>query len=149
MRSKIQLAAEHHEVMAMICPTEHEEQVAVVNYLYYAHPKVLFWATPNGASLSGGGRTMNKLKAEGFLPGVSDLIIFEPNGKYSAMFLEMKRKVGGEVHQNQKDFLIEVEKRGGFGAVANGSEEAIELIEDYLCSATVGVDNKAKTGITR
>ena len=38
---------------------------------------------------------MNKLKAEGFLPGVSDLIIFEPRGGYSCLFLEMKKADGG------------------------------------------------------
>jgi hypothetical protein len=122
---KITRAAEHHN-------TEHAEQVAVVEYLYRAYPQALFWATPNGASLSGGARTMNKLKAEGFLPGVSDLIIFEPRGRYSALFLEMKRKRGGVLSQNQKDFLLAIEKRGAFGAVAEGADEAIEIIDHYM-----------------
>jgi hypothetical protein len=123
---------EHLQVMNKLYPSEHDEQVLVVEYLYFRYPKVLFFAVPNGASLSGRGRAMNKLKAEGFLPGVSDLIIFEPRGTYSALFLEMKRKHGGEVHQNQTDFLIEIEKRGGFGAVANGADEAIEILDNYL-----------------
>lgn len=129
---KTRRAAQHEEVMAAIYQSEHDEQVAVVEYLYFKYPKVLFWATPNGASLSGRGRAMNKLKAEGFLPGVSDLIIFEPRGGYSALFLEMKRKDGGEVSQNQRDFIIEIEKRGGYGAIANGADEAIEIIDTYF-----------------
>lgn len=115
---------------------EHKAQTAVVDYLQMKYPDVLFWSTPNGAHLAGNvaqrAAKMNRLKAEGFLPGVSDLIIFEKRGQYSAMFLEMKREKGGTVSENQQWFLAEVEKRGGFGAVAHGVEEAIDLIESYL-----------------
>lgn len=116
--------------------SEHECQVLVVEYLYRKYPQVLFWSTPNGAHLAGGikqrAAIMNKLKAEGFLPGVSDLIIFEPRGEYSALFLEMKREYGGEASENQKEFLLEIEKRGGFGAIAHGANEAIEILDNYL-----------------
>jgi len=118
--------------------TEHAEQVAVCNYLDLQYPDVLFWATPNGASLSGRGRAMNKLKGEGFLPGVSDLIIFEPRGGYSCMFLEMKRVDGGSgASENQLWFICEVEKRGAFGIVCNGADEAKQAIDDYLNGRTV------------
>ena len=118
-------------------PSEHEEQVATVEYIERKYPKVLFWANPNGAHLSGNikqrSAQMNKLKAEGFLPGVADLTIFEPRGKYSAMFLEMKRSDGGGgASDNQLDFIREVEKRGAFAAVAKGFEEAKEFIDNYL-----------------
>lgn len=117
--------------------TEHDEQVLVVSFLLSHYPKVLFWSNPNGAHLAGSIRQraaqMNKLKAEGFLPGVSDLTIFEPRGGYTAMFLEMKRSDGGNgASDNQSWFIREVEKRGAFGAVANGYEEARVLLEDYL-----------------
>lgn len=131
---KITRAAQHHQVVAVI--SEHDEQVAVVDYLFRKYPDALFWATPNGARLSGGpsrrAAQMNALKAEGFLPGVSDLIIFEPRGKYHCFFLEMKRKTGGVVSENQVDFLAQAEKRGAFTAVANGADEAIELIDWYM-----------------
>jgi hypothetical protein len=115
---------------------EHSEQVAVVAYLQMSYPDVLFWATPNGAMM-GGGRAgairMNALKAEGLLPGVSDLIIFEPRGGYSAMFLEMKRADGGSgASDNQLWFIRQVEQRGAFGIVCNGYDEAQVVIDDYL-----------------
>ena len=114
-------------------PTEHAEQVAVCEYLDRVYPQVLYWATPNGASLTGRGRAMNKLKGEGFLPGVSDLIIFEPMSGYSCMFLEMKRAGGGNgASDNQMWFLREVEKRGAFGIVCNGFEEARAVLDDYF-----------------
>lgn len=118
--------------------SEHQEQVDVVDYLQMAHPDVLFWSTPNGARLASGkdkrlaAIRMNALKAEGLLPGVSDLIIFEPRGGYSAMFLEMKKRDGGAASENQEWFLREVEKRGGYGVVAHGFDEAKEVIDDYL-----------------
>lgn len=115
--------------------SEHEEQSAVVDYLHTAYPEVLFFSVPNGSML-GGGRIgavrMNTLKAEGLLPGVSDLVIFEPRNGYSAMFLEMKRDKGGKVSENQEWFLAQVEARKGFGAVANGFDEAREIIDTYL-----------------
>ncbi len=133
-------SAEYHLVMAAL--SEHDEQAAVVDYLQIKYPDVLFWANSNGAHLAGGARQrsaqMNKLKAEGFLPGVSDMTIFEPRGGWSAMFLEMKKSDGGSgASDNQLWFLREVEKRGAFGVVCNGSANAIEVIDDYLSGRTV------------
>ena len=115
---------------------EQNEQAAVCRYLQTVYPDVLFWSTPNGSYLAGntGQRAaqINKLKRTGLLPGVSDLIIFEPRGQHSAMFLEMKRNKGGKVSENQEWFLSQVEQRKGFGAVANGFDEARQLIDTYL-----------------
>lgn len=115
--------------------SEHAEQVAVVSYLQIKYPDALFWSTPNGSML-GGGRIgairMNALKAEGLLPGVSDLIIFEPRGGWSCMFLEMKRSKGGVLSENQAWFIAQVEARGAYTVVAEGADEAIEFIDDYL-----------------
>ncbi|MFA6176338.1 MAG: VRR-NUC domain-containing protein [Phycisphaerae bacterium] len=118
--------------------SEHQEQALVVEYLQSIYPLALFWATPNGASLSGRGRAMNKLKAEGCLPGVSDLIIFEPRGGYSAMFLEMKKQGGGSgASENQLWFIRQIEERGAYGVVANGFVEAQVFIDDYLCGRVI------------
>ena len=48
------------------------------------------------------------------------------------MMLEMKRKRGGVVSDNQFDFLAQAEERGAFTAVCNGAEEAIALIDEYM-----------------
>lgn len=130
--------------------TEHDEQVLVVSYLFSHYPKVLFWSNPNGAHLAGSIRQraaqMNKLKAEGLLPGVSDLTIFEPRGGYTAMFLEMKRLDGGNgASDNQSHFIREVEKRGAFGVVANGYDEAKILLDDYLSGKIIkGADSSPR-----
>lgn len=133
--------------------SEHEEQVLVVDYLHKAYPNVLFWSTPNGARLASGKDTrlaamrMNMLKKEGLLPGVSDLIIFEPRGGYSAMALEMKREDGGAgASENQLQFIREFEARGGYGVVADGFDEARIFIDDYLSGKLIA-DKIAKLGI--
>jgi hypothetical protein len=127
--------------------TEHDEQVAVVDYLHERYPNILFWSTPNGARLaSGRGKQAGKLAAirwfrlvaEGALPGVSDLIIFEPRGGYSAMFVEMKRDDGGDGgSENQLWFLRQIEERGGFGVIAEGYEDAKTWIDSYLSGRTI------------
>lgn len=118
--------------------SEYSEQAALVNYLYMQYPGLLFWSVPNGAHLAGspGQRAaqMNALKATGFLPGVSDLIIFEPRGNYAALFCEMKdvKGQGGKPTESQLEFLEEVAKRNAYGFVAYGFDEAKALIDEYL-----------------
>lgn len=111
--------------------SEHQEQVAVCQYLDVVYPDVLYFSVPNGASLTNAGRQMNKLKAEGLLPGVSDLIIFEPRGQYSCMFLEMKT-LTGKPSEVQQWFIRQVEARGAFGTFAYGADDAIKAIDIYL-----------------
>jgi hypothetical protein len=116
-------------------PTEHAEQAAVCQWLDAAHPDVLYWATPNGANLSGTKNQrygqINKLKAEGLLPGVSDLIIAESRGGYHACALEMK-SLTGKVSENQEWFMARLEKVGWYTIVAHGADEAIALLTEYL-----------------
>lgn len=140
MTTKLQRAADHTNTMAAL--SEHDEQAAVVEYVQVRYPDALMWSTPNGGHLAGniGRRSaqINKLKREGLLPGVSDLIIFEPRGGYSALFIEMKRANGGSgASEGQMWFIREVEKRGAIGFVCNGAGEAITVIDDYLNGRTV------------
>ena len=119
--------------------TEHTEQAAFCQWMDIQYPDVLYFSIPNGGWLAGnaGQRAgqMNKLKAEGLLPGTSDLLIAEPRGKWHGMFLEMKQR-GGKLSENQEWFLAEAEKRGYFTAVAfNGFDDAQALVDDYLKGA--------------
>jgi hypothetical protein len=117
--------------------SEHDEQAAVVDYLQKTYPNVLFWSNPNGAHLAGNIRQrsaqMNKLKAEGFLAGISDLTIFESRCGYSCLFIEMKAVNGGNgASENQLWFIREVEKRGAIGFVCNGYDDVKPIIDQYL-----------------
>jgi hypothetical protein len=111
--------------------SEHQEQATVVSWIERNYPEILYFAVPNGASLAGRGRQMNKLKAEGLLPGAADLVILEPRGGWHGALLEMKTETG-QLHCNQAWFIAQAEQRHYFTIVAHGAAEAIAMIGDYL-----------------
>ena len=79
--------------------SEHDQQAALVKWFNLQYPKLkgCLFAIPNGTHLAGDraqrGRKMNKLKAEGFKVGVSDLFLCVASNGYHGLFLEMKDKV--------------------------------------------------------
>jgi hypothetical protein len=78
-------------------PTEHQEQVAFIQWFRRTYPDVRIFAIPNGEarSQSAGAR----LKAEGVSAGVPDLFIPAWN-----TWIEMKRSDGGRISPKQKDW---------------------------------------------
>ena len=120
--------------------TEHAEQVTVIDWCFAmtrTYPELdLIFAIPNGAML-GGGRLgairANALKAEGLRPGVCDLFLPAPRGKWHGMFIEMKTQIG-KLSDNQKEFIARVEEQGYYTAVCYGADEAIEQLKFYLQS---------------
>lgn len=116
--------------------SEHDHQKAFCDWMNAQYPDALYYSVPNGGWLAGNAtqraRQMNKLKAEGLLPGVSDVFIAEPRGDYHGMYLEMKQP-GGKLSENQEWFLREAEKRGYYTAVAfNGIDDAQDLVSSYM-----------------
>lgn len=74
---------------------EHDLQCACVEWFRLQYPRLAMrlFAVPNG-----GGRSKaqaGKLKAEGVLPGVSDLILLKPNASCHALLIEMKTDAKG------------------------------------------------------
>ena len=133
-------------------PTEHEEQAALIGWLLnYAireepliHP--LVFAVSNGAMLKGDKRMrmiqINRLKAEGFTPGVSDILCLIPRNGFHYMAIEMKKRdrenekkagvLTGGVEENQREFLNAVRQAGGFDTVCYGADDAIDMFRWYL-----------------
>ena len=73
---------------------EHRIQVACVRWfrLKYPHLSPRLFAVPNGERRDG--VTGAKLKAEGVLPGVADLILLKRNRHYCGLLIEMKTANG-------------------------------------------------------
>ena len=109
--------------------SEHTEQAVFVGLVRNFYPEVLIFAIPNGGLRDK--RTAVKLKAEGVLAGVPDLMIAEPRATYSGLFVEMKRK-GGRVSKAQVEVREKLEAKGYRVHVAQGSEEAFALFELYM-----------------
>lgn len=138
--------------MAVYPKSEHDEQVAVMDWIFMntnKYPELdLVFSVPNGARLASGrdkrlaAIRANYLKAEGMRPGAPDLVIPSPRGGYHGMFLEMKA-MGGTLKENQEQFIVEAERYNYFCAVAYGADEAIEILQHYLerpYTLTIGKD---------
>lgn len=102
---------------------EHRVQSACVRWFRYQYPQYLIFAVPNG-----GWRNVvvaQKLKAEGVLAGVSDLVILAP---HRAIFVEMKKGKGGRQSDSQKAFQSNVSRLGFEYYLCKGIEEFISVV---------------------
>lgn len=108
--------------------SEHDEQVAFVAWFRLQFPKVLIFAIPNGAYLSGtpGQRAaqMARLKAEGLMPGVPDLHVPEWN-----LWIEFKRQSGGRVSPVQSDIIATLRDMGRPVIIARGCDDAVAQVK--------------------
>lgn len=115
-------------------PTEHEEQVSLFNAMeWYAkqNPALnMLFAIPNGGHRMKA--AAGKMKAEGQKAGVPDIFLAYPVGRYHGLFLELKRKVGGRLEPEQKQWLKALQENGYAVAVARGAEEAESYIFRYI-----------------
>ncbi len=110
---------------------EHRIQCACVNWFRYIYPKYrhLLFAVPNGGKRNI--TTAKYLKAEGVMPGVSDLILLIPNRHYHGLLIEMK-KPGGRQTASQVNFQTAAEKQGYLYAIAHSLDEFMSIIKNYL-----------------
>ena len=114
---------------------EHEIQKAIIRHcrtmaLAHEQYKYLF-AVPNGGQRDV--RVAKKLKAEGVLAGVSDLVIPWPTKEYNGAFIEVKTE-SGRPSDNQLAFIAEMSRRGYYTAIVYGLKQAIETFDEYLLS---------------
>ena len=106
-------------------PSEHSEQMGFVRWIRTKYPGLLIFAIPNG-----GVRdivTGKKLKDEGVLKGVPDLMI--PALK---IFVEMKRAKGGTVSSEQKEIMEYLTRHGYTCIVGYGATDASVKILKFL-----------------
>lgn len=111
---------------------EHQIQVACVRWFSYMYPqyKGLLFAVPNGGVRDA--RTASKLKAEGVVAGVSDLIFLKRNKHYGALLIEMKKEDGIQ-SRTQKKWEELVTKDNEYKYVICRSVDDFEkTIKDYL-----------------
>ena len=114
--------------------SEHEEQVAFIAQargpiaqLYPGAEKI--FAVPNGGFRHAA--TAGKLKAEGVVPGVCDLLYPVPRGNYSGLAIEMK--VGAnKPTKSQLEFMVFLRSCGWAVYVCYGCDEAVSVFVDYL-----------------
>ena len=111
---------------------EHHIQCACVRYFALAYPqyKGLLFAVPNGGRRDE--KTAAKLKAEGVVAGVSDLILLKSNRHYCGLLIEMK-KPKGKQSQTQKEWEQFINMLGEFKyVVCHSFDEFKNEVDDFL-----------------
>lgn len=136
---------------------EHQLQVEICNFLdtQMMFHKLTYFAVPNALKfLSSLGSThkiaaaYNKMRAEGFKDGVSDLVVVLNKNGLKVGFFEQKRaatykiseKTGkrvintpaGKTTESQENFLKEVRNLGAFGAVSFTLDEFKQHWAEFL-----------------
>lgn len=108
---------------------EHRLQCDCVTWFRVQYPDLVLFAPPNG------GRrdivTGARLKAEGVVAGVADLILLEPNANYHALCIEMKTAKGRQ-SDSQKAWQEAVTKHGYLYVVVRSFDDFRTLINNYL-----------------
>lgn len=110
---------------------EHKLQCACVQWFRLQYPDVMMnlFAVPNGGRrdrVTGG-----KLKAEGVLAGVADLILLMPCGGYHALLIEMKTSMGRQ-SEAQKMWQRHIERFGYKYVVCRGVAEFVKEVNGYF-----------------
>lgn len=112
-----------------INPPEDAEQQVLAKWLDMH--RINWFHPPNG-----GHRNVivaSKLKAQGVKRGVPDVMIVDPPPAYPdnvGTAIELKRRKGGTLTKEQKEWLAILDARGWAVAVCRGATEAIEFLKE-------------------
>lgn len=109
-------------------PLEETEQMTVIDWLRWN--KILFSATANGIYTHP--VSMSKMKRLGVAVGLPDILIFTPPPTYPGVVgvsIEMKRRKGGVVSQEQLEWKEKLKAVGWLTYIALGADQAIEILE--------------------
>lgn len=115
---------------------EHRLQVACVEWFRMQHSDLChaLFAVPNGARRDK--VTGARLKREGVLAGVSDLILLVPNAHYGALLLELKTPKGRQ-SESQKAWARDIQRTGNYRYVI------VRSVEQFKAAIDVYLNDKA------
>lgn len=107
-------------------PTEDQEQRTLVAYLRVKGYKLHHSPNATGHTAEAR-RRAGRMKAAGTSKGFPDLLVFTGKNSYA---IELKRRKGGKVTPEQREWLQVLAAHGFKVAVCRGAGEAIQLIEE-------------------
>lgn len=110
---------------------EHKLQVSMVNWFRLQYPSMRhnLFAVPNGGRRDAS--TGRRLKDEGVLAGVSDLILLKSNQHYGALLIEIKTKKGTQ-RESQKEWESKITADGYKYVVVRSLDDFIKEVDDYF-----------------
>lgn len=112
--------------------SEHNIQKAVIIYLRYQHPGVIYCASAGGMFTTP--TQAKKMVAAGYVKGYPDLAIHEARGGYHGLFIELKSPTG-KTSPEQLDWIAKLMQRGYYAQICKGYDQAKNLIDLYLSGA--------------
>jgi hypothetical protein len=110
---------------------EHKLQVSMVNWFRLQYPSMRhnLFAVPNGGRRDAS--TGRRLKDEGVLAGVSDLILLKSNQHYGALLIETKTKKGTQ-RESQEEWESKITADGYKYVVVRSLDDFIKEVDDYF-----------------
>ncbi len=113
------------------CPSERAEHLLLMEWARL-QPEVnaYLFHIPNGEKREA--HTGSLLKALGVKPGIPDLMLALPNGRYAGLFIELKRKKGYSISLHQEEWIKKLNEVGYKAVFAYGAEDAIRQVEEYM-----------------
>lgn len=115
-------------------PTEEQEQMAVIEWrdlMVYQFPELrLLIHIGNGGWRSKPEAV--RFKKMGVHPGVSDLFLPVARDGFHGLWIEMKRKKGGKLSPDQKQWIEDMTAEHYLAVRADGAEQACEILYKYL-----------------
>ena len=115
-------------------PSEEEEQAAVIEWamlMEKQYPELaLLFHIPNGADRHPA--VAAKLKRQGVKAGVPDLFLPVARGGWHGLWVEMKRRKGGRLSDEQKVWIEALMEQKYMAVRADGAEAACDVIFKYL-----------------
>lgn len=110
---------------------EHQLQVMCVKWFRYRFPRLRknLFAVPNGGRRDA--ITGARMKAEGVLSGVSDLLLLKSNRFYHGLCIEMKTAKGVQ-SDSQKDWEYHISQHGYKYVVCRSVGDFRREVESYL-----------------
>ncbi len=123
---------------------EHDIQVQCVDWFRFQHSRIanLLFAVPNGEKretvtkmtkygVKSWCPSGQRLKEEGAVSGVADLILLQKNSLYGALLIEMKTPKGKQSDE-QKEWQARAESAGYKYVVCRSLDEFMYEVQNYL-----------------
>lgn len=123
--------------------TELELQAQVADYIRLQYPDVIFHSDFGSGIKLTMGQAIKQKRLNGGRRSWPDMFLAEPKGKYSGLFIELKKEgvrifkkdgklVSDEHIREQYDMLEQLRRRGYAASFACGFDEAKALIDRYM-----------------
>lgn len=119
--------------MALLTLTESAIQQQCIRWFRITHGKLsgMLFSIPNEGKRARA--NASRMKAQGIVSGVADLMLMVARGGFHGLFIEMKSEVGRQ-NANQKRFQADAESQGYRYVICRDLTEFSDVIEKYLNS---------------